>query len=313
MKWPVSRSLAEESMLMLQQWDPRNANLQIYINGDLIHRDQAGISPFDSLVQGGDGVWEGLRVYPNGIFKLEAHLQRLIDSAIAMGFDGIPSMNDLREAIRVTLDANHMSDGVHIRLTLSRGTKMTSGMDPRLNQSGPTLIVLAEHKAPVYDTEGLSLITSSIRRFRPDMLDPRIHHNNLIQSILAKIEANHANADDALMLDDRGFIAETNATHLFFVRSGTVYTSRLMACPAGITRSVVLKLCTDHDIPCAEEDLSQAFAYAADECFCTGTMGELAAVTSIDGRKVGDGKPGPLTARLQALFTQAVEIECEMP
>ncbi len=136
-----------------------------------------------------------------------------------------------------------MTDGVHVRLTLTRGVKVTSGMDPRLNQSGPTLIVLAEHKPPVYGTTGLSLKTAAIRRFPPDCLDPKIHHNNLLQSILAKIEANVAGADDALMLDTRGFIAETNATHLFFVERGVVRTPTTAACPEGITRAAVLELC----------------------------------------------------------------------
>ncbi|MDG1838608.1 MAG: aminotransferase class IV, partial [Phycisphaerales bacterium] len=157
---------------MLQSWDERNANLQVNINGQLVHRDAARISPFDSLVQGGDGVWEGIRLYKGGVFRLQAHLDRLVESAKAMAFTEIPSQEYMREQICRTVDANDMRDGVHIRLTLSRGEKITSGMDPRLNQSGPTLIVLAEHKLPVYDTGGLSLATSSIRRFRPDMLDP---------------------------------------------------------------------------------------------------------------------------------------------
>jgi branched-chain amino acid aminotransferase len=296
---------------MLQTWDDRNANLIVNINGTLVHRDEARISPFDSLVQGGDGVWEGLRLYRGGVFRLQAHLDRLTESAKAMAFAQIPSHADIREQLSRTIKANDMQDGVHIRLTLSRGEKITSGMDPRLNQSGPTLIVLAEYKAPVYDTEGLSLATSSIRRFRPDMLDPRIHHNNLIQSILAKVEANSAGADDALMLDDRGFIAETNATHLFVVKGGVVRTSRLVACPAGVTRSVVLELCEQASIPSCICDIGLAEAYAADEVFCTGTMGELAAVTRIDGRTIGDGQAGPMTARLSAAYAATVESQCE--
>jgi branched-chain amino acid aminotransferase len=202
-----------------------------------------------------------------------------------------------------------MRDSIHIRLTLTRGVKITSGMDPRLNQSGPTLIVLAEHKPPVYDKRGLSLITSSVRRFPPDCLDPKIHHNNLLQSILAKIEANHANADDALMLDQRGFVAETNATHVFLVRRGTVLTSRPIACPEGITRSTVLHLCEIHDIPCREEDLSLTDVYRADEMFCTGTMGEIASVVQVDGRTIGNGELGLVTRRLSELFAQLTATE----
>lgn len=289
---------------MLQTFDEKNRNLLVNINGKLIHRDEAGISPFDSLVQGGDGVWEGLRLYDGRIFKLYEHLDRLHGSARALAFAEIPSRETLVEEIRRTLQANNMTDGVHIRLTLSRGVKITSGMDPRLNRSGPTLIVLAEHKPPVYDKTGLTLITSSVRRFPPDCLDPKIHHNNLLQSILAKIEANRAGADDALMLDLRGFVAETNATHVFLVDGGTVTTSRTVACPEGITRSTVLELCRENGIPCEERDVSLAELHRADEVFCTGTMGELVPVREIDGRPIGDGEVGPTTRRLSDLFAE---------
>lgn len=289
---------------MLQTFNPKNQDLLVNINGTLIHRDQAGVSPFDSVVQGGDAVWEGLRLYQGRIFRLTQHLDRLRHSAQALAFAAIPGHAAVIAEIRKTLAANAMTDGVHIRLTLTRGVKITSGMDPRLNQSGPTLIVLAEHKAPVYDTAGLTLVTSSIRRFPPDCLDPKIHHNNLLQSILAKIEANVAGADDALMLDTRGFIAETNATHLFFVERGVVRTPRTVACPEGITRATVLELCQEHGIPHEVTDLSLSEAYRADEAFCTGTMGELAAVTTIDGRKIGEGTAGPMTRRLTELFRE---------
>src|SRR6186997_2120743 len=221
---------------MLQKFDERNRNLIKNVNGELMHRDKAGISPFDSAVQGGDAVWEGLRLYNGRIFKLHEHLDRLERSARALSFAEIPPREKIVDEIKRTLAANKMRDGAHIRLTLTRGVKITSGMDPRLNQSGPTLIVLAEHKAPVYAKTGLSLITSRIRRPPPEILDPRIHHANLLNSILAKIEANEAGADDALMLDLRGFIAETNATHVFLVRGGEVITSHVLACPEGITR-----------------------------------------------------------------------------
>jgi len=289
---------------MRQQFRPENKDLIVNINGKLVHRDEAAISPFDSAVQGGDAVWEGLRLYDGRIFKLEAHLARLESSAKALAFADIPSRETLKREIRRTLEANSMRDGVHIRLTLTRGVKITSGMDPRLNTAGATLIVLAEFKPPVYDTGGIRLITSSLRRPAPDVLDPKIHHANLLPSILAKIEANQAGVDDALMLDGRGFIAETNATHVFVVDSGVVSTSRLLACPEGITRATVLELCAAHDIPWREADLSLAEAYRAQEMFCTGTMGELAPVIELDGRTIGDGSAGPLTRRLSALFRE---------
>jgi branched-chain amino acid aminotransferase len=294
---------------MLQQFDEKNRDLVVSINGRLLHRNEAGISPFDSVVQGGDAVWEGLRLYAGRVFKLTEHLDRLRHSALALAFEQIPTHDTLIEHIRQTLAANHMRDGVHIRLTLTRGVKVTSGMDPRLNQSGPTIIIVAEHKPPVYDRSGLTLMTSSVRRFPPDCLDPKIHHNNLLQSILAKIEANAASADDALMLDQRGFVAETNATHVFMINGGAVVTPRPVACPEGITRATVLELCGTLSIPSAERDVSLAEVYRADEVFCTGTMGELAAVTQVDGRTIGSGGIGPVTIRLADAFAERVAVD----
>jgi len=287
---------------MLQKFDERNRDLVVNINGKLVHRDEAGISPFDSAVQGGDAVWEGLRLYNGRIFKLHEHLDRLEHSARALSFAEIPPREKIVEEIKHTLAANKMRDSVHIRLTLTRGLKVTSGMDPRLNQSGSTLIVLAEHKTPVYAKTGLTLITSKIRRPPPEVLDARIHHANLLNSILAKIEANNAGADDALMLDTRGFVAETNATHVFIVRNGDLATSRVVACPEGITRATVIEICAAEKIRCVETDLSVVDVYGANEIFCTGTMGELAAVTKIDNRQIGDGKVGPMTKRLSDLY-----------
>src|SRR5256886_15241699 len=215
---------------MLQKFNPKSRNLIVHVNGELLHRDKAGVSPFDSAVQGGDAVWEGLRLYNGRIFKLLEHLDRLEKSARALSFVDLPPRERIVEELKRTLAANKMRDGVHIRLTLTRGIKITSGMDPRLNQIGATLIILAEHKAPVYSKEGLKLITASIRRPPPEVLDPRIHHANLLNSILAKIEANNLGADDALMLDMNGFIAETNATNIFIVRKGDLATSKAVAC-----------------------------------------------------------------------------------
>ena len=294
---------------MLQKFDQQNRDLIVNINGQLTHRDKAGISPFDSAVQGGDAVWEGLRLYRGRIFKLSEHLDRLHQSATALSFAEIPPREKIIEEIKRTLAANKMQDGVHIRLTLTRGVKITSGMDPRLNQSGSTLIILAEHKAPVYAKTGLTLITSKFRRSPPEILDCKIHHANLLNSILAKIEANNAGADDALMLDTRGFVAETNATHVFIVRKGDLATSRVAACPEGITRATVIEICAAEKIRCIETDLSPVDVYGADEIFCTGTMGELAGVIKIDNRIIGDGKVGPMTKRLSELYAQRTATE----
>ena len=294
---------------MLQQFNERNRDLLVSINGQLVHRDKAGISPFDSAVQGGDAVWEGLRLYDGRIFKLHEHLARLRRSAEALAFAEIPPEETIIEEIKRTLAANKMRDGVHIRLTLTRGVKVTSGMDPRLNRAGPTLIVLAEHKPPVYARTGLTLITSKIRRPPPEILDPRIHHANLLNSILAKIEANKAGADDAVMLDTRGFVAETNATHIFIARNGELATPRVVACPDGITRATVLEICAANNIPHTETDLTLDDVYRADEMFCTGTMGELAGVINLDGRTIGRGKIGALTQRLSELFSRRTAVE----
>src|ERR1700733_12034753 len=310
---------------MLQQFDERNRDLIVNVAGALTHRDAAGVSPFDSVVQGGDAVWEGLRLTDGRIFALEEHLARLRRSARALGFASVPADASIIDEISRTLAANSMRTGVHIRLTLTRGVKLTSGMDPRLNVSGPTLIVLAEFKDPVYDLAGIQLITSSVRRHAPDSLDPKIHHNNLLTSILAKIEANVAGADDAVMLDSRGFIAETNATHLFMVfprdvrgtadvtglagspgrlpaSDATLATPTTAACPEGITRATVLRLASASGIACAEGDYTLTQLYNAAEVFVTGTMGGLAPVISVDGRSIGDGSIGPVTKHLTELY-----------
>jgi branched-chain amino acid aminotransferase len=294
---------------MLQRFHEQNRELLVNINGRLVHRAEAGISPFDSAVQGGDAVWEGLRLYGGRIFKLREHLARLRRSAEALAFAEIPTDEKIIDEIRRTLAANKMRDGVHIRLTLTRGVKITSGMDPRLNQSGPTLIVLAEHKPPVYAKTGLTLVTSKMRRPPPEILDPRIHHANLLNSILAKIEANNAGADDALMLDTRGFVAETNATHVFIVRNGNLATPRVLACPEGITRGTILEICAAQKIPIREADLTLEDVYRADEVFCTGTMGELAGVVKLDDRVIGRGEIGPLTKRLSNLYLECTAKE----
>ncbi len=272
---------------MLQSFNPKNKDLQVYVGDRLYHRDDAKVSVFDSVVQGGDAVWEGLRVYQGGVFMLDRHLDRLMASAKAMHFQGIPTRADITKALFDTLKANDMTDGVHVRLTLSRGEKITSGMDPRLNTKGCLLIILPEYKAPVYDNDqGINIITASIRRNSPNHLDSKIHHNNLINNILAKIEANVAGADAALMLDAYGFAAELNGTNIFMVTKGKLYTPHATACLHGITRGLVLELAEELGIPHQEKNISLTELYSADEVFCTGTMGELTPINLIDGRQV---------------------------
>jgi branched-chain amino acid aminotransferase group I len=286
---------------MLQQFNPRNADIKVWIDGELLHRDDAKVSVFDSVVQGGDAVWEGLRVYDGRIFSLDDHLDRLLDSAHAMAFADIPSREAVEQALFATLHANEMYDGVHIRLTLTRGRKITSGMDPRLNQAGCTLIVLAEWKPPVYP-ESITLITSSVRRNSPMSIDSKIHHNNLINNILAKIEANHAGADAGLMLDKDGYVAEANGVNVFAIRRGTVSTPHADYCLPGITRALILRLCRENGIPAVEQRLSLTEFYTADEVFTTGTMGELTRVAEIDGRRIVNRSGEAVLHRLQQIF-----------
>ncbi len=288
--------------------DPRNENTYVYVNG-LVKREEATVSPFDSAVQGGDAVWEGLRVYKGRIFQLEEHLDRLFASAHILCFEQLPTRDEVKAALFDTLRKNNMTDGVHIRLTLSRGKKTTSGMNPRLNTLGCTLIVLPEYKGFVYGEDGLKLVTSSIRRNPPFTLDSKIHHNNLLNNILAKIEGNNAGADDALMLDVNGFIAETNATNIFIVGKGALFTPLPEACLPGFTRAKVIELAQHNAIPVHEKNISLAELYTADEAFTTGTMGALSWIKEVDGRIIGRGQKGELITRLQKLYAEAVERE----
>lgn len=293
---------------MQQQYDSRNTNIKVWVNG-LCSRPEARVSVFDSVVQGGDAVWEGIRIYQGYAFLLEQHLERLIESAHALAFKQVPGREEIKQAIFATLQANAMTDEAHIRLTLTRGEKITSGMDPRLNQAGCTLIVLAEHKPPVYDnTAGIRLITSAIRRNNPQFLDSKIHHNNLLNNILAKIEANVAGADDAVMLDSQGFVAETNATNLFLLKNGTLFTPLPDACLPGLTRKLVLEMAAELTLPVREKNLSLTEFYNADEVFATGTMGELTPVQEIDGRKILNRANSAILKQLQHCFVTKIKV-----
>lgn len=292
--------------------DPRNAHLLVYIGtptrGRLVPRDQAAISPWDSSVQGGDAAWEGVRVYRGKILHLEKHLRRLMNSAKALGFQQVHTKEQITQAIFQTLAANGMRDGAHMRLTLTRGEKYSSSMNPLFNVYGTTLIVLAEWKPTqgrtTYDNvKGISLISASQRRNSPNTVDSKIHHNNLINNILPKIQANLANCADAIMLDVDGYVSETNATNLFLVdEDGVLVTPSPDHCLPGITRATVLDLARELQIPVEERRVSLAEFHYATEVFTTGTMGELTPVTCIDGRMIGTGFRGPVTTRLQEVY-----------
>ena len=285
---------------MIQQFDKRNENIKVWIDGNLYDRNEAKISVFDSLCQGGDAVWEGLRVYNRKVFCIDEHLNRLLESAKSMAFEKVPEIAYIKDAIFTTLKANKMFDETHIRLTLTRGEKITSGMNPKLNQKGCTLIILAEWKPSIYSGKKLKLVTANIRRNSPLCLDSKIHHNNLINNILAKIEANNANVDDAVMLDLYGFVSETNATNIFMTKNGTVYTPFADACLPGITRGLIIKICQENNIPIFEKNISVTELYNSDQVFTTGTMGELAQVVEIDKRIINDN--GKILEKLKKLF-----------
>jgi branched-chain amino acid aminotransferase len=288
---------------MLQKFNPKNRTIKVHVGGKLLPREEARVSVFDSVVQGGDAVWEGLRVYRGGIFCLDRHLDRLEASARALAFEHVPEREAIKKAIFETLAANGMHDETHIRLTLTRGDKITSGMDPRLNTSGSCLIVLAEWKPIVYDnTAGIRVITASQRRNSPQFLDSKIHHNNLLNNILAKIQANISGMDAAIMLDHMGFVSELNDANLFMIKQGTLYTPHPDACLAGITRDLVLQICRELSIPAEERNLSLTEFYNADIVFATGTMGEITPVKEIDGRHIINRFPENLLEKIIARF-----------
>ncbi|KAJ0977580.1 hypothetical protein J5N97_013054 [Dioscorea zingiberensis] len=281
---------------------PANEKLLAWVGDELLPRESAKVSVFDSVVQGGDAVWEGLRIYDGKVFKLNEHLDRLFDSAKALAFNNVPDREEIKGAIFRTLISNGMFDNAHIRLTLTRGKKVTSGMSPAFNLYGCILIVLAEWKPPVYDNSGgIKLVTATTRRNSPNCIDSKIHHNNLINNILAKIEGNVANVDDAIMLDKDGFVSETNATNIFMVKKGQVSTPHADYCLPGITRATVMELVRKENIVLHERRISLSEFHAADEVWTTGTMGELTPVVMIDGRVIGTGEAcGSITRNNQA-------------
>ncbi|VVB15271.1 unnamed protein product [Arabis nemorensis] len=287
---------------------PENAKLLAWVGDEIVPREMGKVSVFDSVVQGGDSVWEGLRIYKGKVFKLEEHLDRLFDSAKALAFINVPTSEEIKEAIFRTLIINGMFDNTHIRLSLTRGKKVTSGMSPAFNRYGCTLIVLAEWRPPVYDNDGgIVLVTATTRRNSPNNLDSKIHHKNLLNNILAKIESNNANVDDAIMLDKDGYVSETNSTNIFMVKKGRVLTPHADYCLPGITRATVMELVVEENFIVEERRISLSEFHTADEVWTTGTMGELSPVVKIDGRVIGEGKVGTVTRRLQSAYKKPTD------
>jgi branched-chain amino acid aminotransferase len=287
--------------------DPRNRDVQIYVNGDLVHRDRAVVSVFDAGFVLGDGVWEGLRVAGGHPVFLEAHLDRLYEGAKAIALDVGLSREGLTDALYRTLDANDMSDGVHVRLMVTRGPKSTPYQDPRMSAGPATVVMIPEYKTPTSDTleRGIRLFTTHVRRGHPDVLDPKLNAHSKLNDITACIQAANAGADEALMLDPHGFVATCNSTHFFIVRRGEVWTSTGMYCLGGITRANVLGICEQAGITAREKSFSLTDVYGADEAFVTGTFAGVCPVREVDGRAIGDGR-GLVMRRLQQEYADLV-------
>ena len=289
--------------------DPRNAGILIWLNGELRPRAEAVVSVFDSGFVLGDGVWEGLRVHDGHPAFLEAHLDRLWQGAKAIVLDIGMTREELTRAIYATLAANDMHDGVHVRLMVTRGMKSTPYQDPRVTVGPATVVIIAEHKepTPATVTEGITLFTTHVRRATPDTLDPKLNAHSKLNDIAACIQAYTAGADEALMLDPHGFVATCNSTHFFIVTpQQEVWTSDGRFCLGGITRSNVLEVCRNADIPARETTFSLTDVYSASEAFVTGTFAGLVPVRSVDGRAIGSGVRGPVVERLQKLYADHV-------
>lgn len=290
------------------QADPRNEDVLVNVNGELVRRNEATVSVFDSGFILGDGVWEGLRLHDGGIPFLRHHLGRLQEGAKAIDLDIGLSPEELTGRILDTLRANDMRDGVHIRLMVTRGIKATPYQDPRVTISPPTIVIIPEFKDPLPETvaTGIRLFTVHVRRGPPDVQDPKLNSHSKLNCILACIQAAKAGYDEALMLDPHGFVATCNSTHFFIVRDGEVWTSTGDYCLGGITRGNVIRLCRENGITVRERNFSLTDVYGADEAFVTGTFAGLVPVREVDGRTLGEGGRGPVVERLQGLYKQLV-------
>ncbi len=291
--------------------DPRNDSVLVAVNGELVPRDQAKVSVFDSGFLVGDGIWEGLRLHRGAFLFLERHLDRL-EQGLKTAQIRLPfSREELIRELWRTVEANRMVSDVHVRLMVTRGLKRTPSQDPRLTASGPTVVIIAEHKVPdpAVKERGIVLFTSTIRRGPPDYLDPRLNCHSKLHEVIALIQALEAGADEALMLDIRGFVSTCNSTNFFIVRRGQVWTSTGSYCMNGITRGVVLELCRESGVPARECDFSLVDVYDADEAFVSGTFGGLTPVVKVDGRTIGKGVPGELWRFLHQRYLERIDAE----
>ena len=289
--------------------DERNKDIKIFINGELLHREEAKISVFDSGYLVGDGVWEALRLHHDKLVFLDLHLKRMWEAAATVGMKLPFTKEALTQDIWKTIHANAMHDNVHVRVMVTRGIKKTPSQDPRLTISGPNVVIIAEHKKAAKESieKGIRLFTSTIRRGSPDYLDPRLNCHSKLHEVQALVQAIEAGADEALMLDINGFVATCNATNFFIVRDQEVWTSTGQYCMNGITRAKVIEACKRNNIPCHQKDFSLFDVYGADEAFVTGTFGGLTPVTNIDGRPIGEATQGMMTKKLSVLYEELIE------
>ena len=292
--------------------DSRNSGVLVYINGELLPRDQARVSVFDSGFLMGDGVWEGLRLHHGRVPYLEAHLDRLFEGAKALDLDIGMSRAELTDALYQTTRANHMESGVHIRLMVTRGMKSTPFQGPSVNLGRSTIVIAAEWKEPSPDVleRGLKLTTVHVRRGRPDVQDPGWNSHSKLNCVTACIQAEKSGADEGLMLDPQGFVATCNSTHFFIVRDGELWTSSGDYCLRGITRANVLRIAQSAGIPTRECNFSLTRVYSAQEAFCTGTYSGLIPVREVDGRKLESPIPGPITSTLRDLYNDEIRRLC---
>jgi branched-chain amino acid aminotransferase len=282
--------------------DPRNADVLAYVGGDLMPAITASVSIFDAGFGLGDGVWEGLRLHLGALLFLDAHLDRLYDGARAIRIDiGLSRAALVAELVRL-LRANTMSDGAHLRLMVTRGRKRTINQDPRHTIGGATIVVTAEYKRPAARSacDGLSLRTSTIRTSGAETFDMRLNSHSRLNLIRALIEVVD-DADEAVMLDPHGHVASCNATNLFWVKDGTVFTSTDDYCFNGITRRMVIAACKNGTAPLRQGSFSIDHLRSADEVFVTGTMGGVTAVSALDGRRL-PGTGAPVTSLILSAY-----------
>lgn len=273
-----------------------------YVNGQLVEKSKAVISIYDSGFQHGDGVYEGIRVYKNKVFMLEEHIERLYESAKTLEIDIDVSKEEMKEIVLTTIRANQYIEDIHIRLQITRGLKKVTGMNPNFNITNSSIVVCVDSKKPIFNKEGITLITSTLRRYPPDLLDPKIHSCNQLNQIMANIEANRQHADEAIMLDVNGFVAETNSATIFMIKNDVLLTPTTKYILPGITRKILIDIASEHHYEVVETDLSLSEFYNADEVFICGTVGEIVPVKEIDGKKIGSDGTGKYTLWLSEKY-----------